>query len=159
MDTRTKHTVAKDRLIVAEQRILDVERRKSASNLELLAFEQKQLEKRLLSLHNFDQSLQIPRRSISEVNVHQTTSWNQPLEMTHTNLHHSNQNLLFLPKLENFQRTYSTHSDGNVSINPISNSDPESGDEDNSKSIKNKSILLPIVAVIPPEGDRLFLVQ
>jgi hypothetical protein len=159
LDTRTKHTVAKDRLIVAEQRIIDIERRKSASNLQLLAFEQKQLEKRLSSLHNLDRSLQMHRRSINEANVHQTISWNQTLETTHINLHHSNQNLLSLPKFDNFQRTYTAYSDGDISINPISNSDPESGDEDNSKSIKNKSILPPIVAVIPPEGDMLFLVQ
>ncbi len=155
MDTRTKHTVAKDRLVVAEQRILDVERRKSASNLQLLAFEQKQLEKKLSSFHSLDQSLHIRHRSISEANLHQTSSWNEALEMSHTkvyaSLYCSNQNLLGLPKSDDFQRSSSTCSSGDISENPFLISDQESGEDDNSKSMKKKSIQVPIVTVIPPE--------
>ncbi len=131
MDTRTKHIIAQDRLVVAEQRILDVERRKSSSHLQLLAFEQKQLEKKLSSFQNFDQSLRKHHRSISEANlqyIHQLTQQSQSK---------FNQNLLSLPKFDHF-----------------SDNTSESSDDDESKSMKKKNkIQPPIVTIIPPDDD------
>jgi len=151
LDTRTKHIVAKDRLIVAEQQIIDVERRKSASNLQLLAFEQKQLAKRLLSLHSVDQSSKVRHRSISEANLHHNETLGITQSKFYASLSYNNQNLLSLPKVDDIPQRLSPSSDEDLS---------ESGDEDNSKSIQNKkSFQPPILSVIPPEDDKLFLVQ
>ncbi len=142
MNTRTKHTVAQDRLIVAEQRFLDVERKKSSSHRQLITYEQKQLEKRLSSLHNLDSSLQTRHRSISEANLHQINELSEiAYSKLYSSLNHSNQNLLSLPEHENFQRN-------------ISNSDPESDNDEKSKSITKKFFQLPIVSIIPPDEDN-----
>ncbi len=139
MDTRTKHTIAQDRLVVAEQRALDVERRKSASHLQLLTFEQKQLEKKLTSLQNHEQSLRKHHRSISETNLHHIHQLNEISQSKfHDNLYHNNQNLLSLTKIDHFQSNEDTS---------------ESSDEDNSKSMKKKNIQPPIVTIIPPDED------
>jgi hypothetical protein len=192
LDIRTKHTIAQDRFIVAEQRILNAEKRKSTSNIQLLEFEQKQLEKKLVSLYSTlnstvtNRPLKMRGRSTSEVifrNMRRTSSWTETLPIHRPklslSLHNSNQNLLSLPKIDDIHRRFSTDSD--TSENPFFNIDTESGEEgENSKSnpkviplkkttIKAKSIrknvdkrrkpLLPIVAVIPPEEDVLFLTQ
>ncbi len=184
MDIRTKHTIAQDRLVVAEQRILDAERRKSASNIQLLAFEQKQVEKRLALLHqnfnsmDFNRPLKMRGRSTSEVifrNMHRTRSWASP--KLSVSLHNSKQNLLSLPKIDDNERRFSAFSDGDT---PFFTSDMSSGEEGeyrklSPKIIKSKRIitkrrtlpqivkqtkpLLPTVAIIPPEEDPLFLVQ
>ncbi|CAF0760937.1 unnamed protein product [Rotaria sp. Silwood1] len=199
LDTRTKHTIAQDRHVVAEQRLLDAERRKSANNLQLLAFEQKRLEKKLVSLNNnlnstfTNRPFKMRGRSTSEVifrNMHRTGSWTETLATRHSklsvSLSNSNQNLLPLPKMDDFERRSSTYSDGATTENTFSTSDMESGEEgDNeirkkSKSyhkttnprriaVKRKTLpklvvkqnkpLLPIVAVIPPDEDTLFFIQ
>lgn len=138
LDTRTKHTVAKDRLIVAEQRLVDVERRKSSSHLQLITYEQKQLEKRLSSLQNLEHSSKLRHRSISEANLH----LNEMIQLKFP----SSQNLLSIPQMDDFQRRFSASSDGDWSEND--------GEDNNSKFIYP-----PIVAIIAPEEDRLFLVQ
>ncbi len=194
MDIRTKRTIAQDRLIVAEQRILDAERRKSAANIQLLAFEQKQLEKKLVSLYNnlnstiTDRPLKMRNRSTSEVifrNIRRTSSWTETLPIHRPklslSLHDNKKNFLSLPKIDDIQRRLSTSSDDDTPENPSFNIDTDSGEErENSKSnlkiipshgitIKKKTIskiadkrtkqLLPIVAVIPPAEDILFLTQ
>ncbi|CAF2381272.1 unnamed protein product [Rotaria sp. Silwood2] len=199
LDTRTKHTIAQDRHVVAEQRLLDAERRKSASNIQLLAFEQKRLEKKLVSINSnlnstfTNRPLKMRGRSTSEVifrNMHRTGSWTGVLAMRHSklslSLNNSNQNLLSLPKMDDFERRSSTYSDGATTENTFSTSDMESGEEaendirkksksnrktTNSRKIavKKKTLpklvvkqnrpLLPIVAVIPPDEDALFLIQ
>jgi hypothetical protein len=171
LDTRTKHTIAQDRLVVAEQRILDAERRKSATNLQLLAFEQKQLEKRLSTIYNYSNSafanrpLKMRGRSTSEVifrNIRRSSSWNEALPIIRSklsiSLHDSNQNLLSLPKIDDSNRRLSTFSDGDVSDNTFLSSDIESGEEreneikkipksisktTNSKKITTKKKILP----------------
>jgi hypothetical protein len=149
LDTRTKRTIAKDRLLVAEQRILDVERRKSASNLQSLAYEQKQIEKKLSSLHTLDQSLHSRHRSTSEANIHRTTSWHGSSQINSSKS--SNQNLLSLPKVGKSHRTYSNE---DFLDNPIFTSDTESDDEYNSKQRQP-----PTVAIIPPEEDHFYLTK
>ncbi|CAF5144221.1 unnamed protein product, partial [Rotaria sp. Silwood1] len=172
---------------------------KSANNLQLLAFEQKRLEKKLVSLNNnlnstfTNRPFKMRGRSTSEVifrNMHQTGSWTETLATRHSqlsvSLSNSNQNLLPLPKMDDFERRSSTYSDGATTENTFSTSDMESGEEgDNeirkkSKSyhkttnprriaVKRKTLpklvvkqnkpLLPIVAVIPPDEDTLFFIQ
>lgn len=200
MDTRTKHTIAQDRFIVAEQRLINAERRKSVNTIQLLALEQKRLEKRLVSLQNnltsteSGRPLKLRGRSSSEVifrNVHRTGSWSGALPIhlskLSVSLNNSNQNLLTLPKMDNFERRFSASSDGAASDYTFSTSDMESGEEfDHEKRIKSKSSrkkttnsrrttsrkrtlpklitqptkpVLPIVAVIPPDEENLFLIQ
>ena len=194
MDTRTKHTIAQDRLIVAEQRILDAERRKSTSNIQLLAFEQRQLEKRLTTIYSklnateINRPLKMRGRSTSEIifrNMRRTSSWTDTYSIHRSklslSLHTSNQNLLSLPKIDDMHRRFSAYSDGDTSDNPFFHLDSESGDEgEYSQSILKQSSpkkttmrrktnskvwnsalkpLPPIVAVIPPEEDILFLTQ
>ncbi|CAF0891807.1 unnamed protein product [Rotaria sp. Silwood1] len=168
LDSRTKRIIAQDRLIVAEQRILNVEKQKSASNLQLLAFEQKQVEKRLLSIQNSNQSVQFRQRSISEgnlQNIHQTASWNDTFDMNKSKLHTTrNSNVSFLPQTNNIPRSFSVHSDRVTSENQVSASDTESNEEEeeeesNSKLSKKETIQLPVITIIPPEDDVLFFVQ
>ncbi|CAF1004374.1 unnamed protein product [Rotaria magnacalcarata] len=175
LNTRTKRTIAKDRLVVAEQRALEIERQKSISNLQLLAFEQKQLEKRLLSLQNLSHSPRVHKRSISEVNIHmmdRITSLNDALELnqskSYTNLNNKNKNILFLPTINSLTRTVFTCCDGVLSANQVLTSDTESTeeeeeegeeededeveeDEGDSKFKNKKTIQPPEIAVIPPE--------
>jgi hypothetical protein len=151
LNTRTKHTIAKDRLVVAEQRILDAERRKSATNLQLLAYEQKQLEKKLSSLHNLDHSIQRRNRSTSGTNLHRSSSWNDTLDLNHSSSYNSNQNLLSLPNNDGSQRLSSAYSDTVISASPTLHSD----EEDHSKVKKKKAIRPPLVAIIPPEEDTI----
>ena len=145
MDTRTKNIVAKDRLIVAEQRTLDIERRKSATILQLIAFEQKQLEKRSSSIHR--------HRSISEAHLHRTRSWNEISDISHSTSYHqnNNQNVLFLPKGDNFQERIARCSDEYLSDKFNAVCDPEYSDEENGKSINARSLLAPVIAITPPE--------
>ncbi|CAF0721652.1 unnamed protein product [Rotaria sordida] len=198
LDTRTKHTIAQDRHVVAEQRLLDAERRKSVNTLQLLTFEQKRLEKRLASLSGnlnsalTNQPLVMRGRSTSEVifrDMRRTSSWTGTLPMRHlklsVSLNNSNQNLLTLPRMDAFERRSSSYSDGATTENTFSTSDMESGEEGdnelrkksktnrkttNSRRIaarktlpklvvKQNKQLLPIVAVIPPEEDDLFLIE
>ncbi|CAF3070804.1 unnamed protein product [Rotaria socialis] len=199
LDTRTKHTIAQDRLVVAEQRLIDAERRKSTTSIQLLAFEQKRLEKRLESLcSNLDSNftsrpLKMRGRSTSEVifrNIRRTSSLAGSLAIHNpklsVSLYSSNQNLLALPKLDDIERRSSTYSDGDTTENTFSTSDMDSGEEVEHKVRKktktNRKITysrrivtkkktlpklvfnqnklsLPIVAVIPPEEDVLFLTQ
>ncbi|CAF3403002.1 unnamed protein product [Rotaria socialis] len=175
LNTRTKRTIAKDRLIVAEQRALEIERQKSVSNVQLLAFEQKQLEKRLLSLQNLSHSRRVHRRSSSEVNLHimdRIISLNDTLELnqskSYTNLNNKNKNILFLPATNSLRRIVSTCSDGELSANQVLKSDTESTEEDdeeqeddegNSKSTSKKTIQPPVTAVISPDEDILLRVQ
>jgi hypothetical protein len=130
LDTRTKHIVAQDRLVVAEKRTLDVERRKSASHLQLLAIEQKQAEKKLSSYRNLDKH----HRSISEANLQHIHQLN---ELSQSKF---NQTLLSLPKFDPF----SVYSDEDTS---------ESSEDDDSKTIKKKKLRPPVVTIIPPEED------
>ncbi|CAF2779747.1 unnamed protein product [Rotaria sp. Silwood2] len=175
LDSRTKRIIAQDRLTVAEQRIVDVERRKSASNLQLLAFEQKQVEKRLLSLHNPNQSVQLNQRSISEGNlnnIHQTASWNDTFDINQSKLYtNKNPNTSFLSKTDNIPRSFSTYSDGLMPENQVLTSDTESNEEEeeeeeeekekevNLKLNKKETIQPPVITIIPPEEDALFFVQ
>ena len=194
MDIRTKHTVAQDRLIVAEHRLLEAERRKSVNNIQLLSFEQKQLEKRFSAIYSkfhttiTDRPFKMRGRSTSEVtlrNMRRTSSWADIFPIQHSkfsiSLHNSKQNLLTLPKLGDTYRRYSTYSDGDVTENVLFQVRSDSfEDEENSRSnpklntlerlpmIKKRSpkvsnqptkALPPIVAVIPPEDDILFLRQ
>lgn len=150
MDTRTKHTVAQDRCIVAEQRTLDVERQKSASQLQLLAFEQKQMERKLSSLQNLDQSMHHRHRSISEANLRTSHQLSESLDITFSRLHaslsHSNQNLLSLPRVDDLQRSSSSISDRSIVFS--------SEDETSQSRRRTKTIALPRVAVIPPEEEH-----
>jgi len=156
LDIRTKHTIAQDRLIVAEHRILDAERRKSASNIQLLAFEQKQLEKKLVSLYknfnstNIDRPLTTRGRSTSEIilrNRRRTSSWTEisPIHRSQlsVSLHNSNQNLLSLPKIDDIQRRFSLYSDDDTSENPFFHVDMESGEEEENSKYNFK--------IIPPK--------
>lgn len=101
-------------------------------------------------------------------------------------LYGSNQNLLALPKLDDIERRSSIFSDGDATEKSFSTSDMESGEDtdneigkkskSNRRTIYSKKIatkrktlpklvvnqkkpLLPIVAVIPPEEENLFLIQ
>jgi hypothetical protein len=156
LDIRTKHTIAQDRLIVAEQRILDAERRKSASNIQLLAFEQKQLEKKLVSLYknfnstNIDRPLTTRGRSTSEIifrNRRRTSSWTEtsPIHRSQlsVSLHNSNQNLLSLPKIDDIQRRFSLYSDDDTLENPFFHVDMGSGGEEEENSKYNFKIIPP----------------
>ena len=155
LDTRTKHTIAQDRLVVAEQRILEAERRKSASHLQLLTFEQKQAEKRLAVLTgHLNSSLgkrpfKMRGRSTSEVilrQIHRSNSWNETLltrqSKLSVSLHNSNHNLLSLPKIDPYERRYSTFSDGDAPETTIFTSDFESGDDEGENELELKSTLL-----------------
>jgi len=167
LDIRTKHTIAQDRHIVAEQRILDAERRKSATNIQLIAFEQKQLEKKLASIYkNFnssitDRPLKMRNRSTSEVifrNIRRTSSWTETLPINRPklslSLHDNKQNFLSLPKIDDIQRRLSTYSDDDTSENRVFNSDMESGEEtENSKSIPSKGITRK-KKIIPKIADK-----
>ncbi|UJR35459.1 hypothetical protein I4U23_028215 [Adineta vaga] len=197
LDTRTKHTVAQDRLVVAEQRILDIERRKSASNLQTLIFEQKQFEKKLASFHYHVNSISIERptkmrdRSSSEIGLppirpSSPLSGSLPnrLSKLSVSLNDSKQNLLVLPKCIDSRRRFSAYSDGDASENSFFTTDMESAEEEedteterirsvtmNPKTLairrdkplklvkKPNKLLLPIVSIIPPEEDVLFLTQ
>jgi hypothetical protein len=203
LDIRTKHTIAQDRLIVAEQRLLEAERRKSANNLQLLAFEQKQVEKKLASLHTqlasslLNRPLGMRSRSTSEVMLSQTrrsSSWNETLFRDHVklsiSLNNSNHHLLTLPKLGNDMRRLSTYSDGDIPDQNFFTSDLDSGEDDleqstprsqrssisfeaghlkSTASTRRKTItksndkprkpLPPLLAVIPPDEDVLFLLR
>ena len=128
-------------------------------------------------------------RSTSEVifrNIRRSSSWNEPLPILRpklsVSLQNSNQNLLTLPKIDVFQRRSSTYSDGDISENPFFTSDIESGEEgenDDAKykltvpnfnrlAVKRSTLpalgkkhkpLPPIVAVIPPDEEILFLTR
>ncbi|CAF0880844.1 unnamed protein product [Rotaria sordida] len=164
LDSRTKRIIAQDRLIIAEQRILNVERQKSTSNLQLLTYEQKQLEKKLLSLQNSNQSIELRRRSISEGNIHQTASRNDTSDINQSKLYtNKNSNVLFLPKTNNIPASFSAYSDGLISENPVLTSDTENSEEEeeeerNSELRKQKPNQLPEITIIPPEDDVLHLV-
>lgn len=206
MDTRTKHTIAQDRWIVAEQRLLEAERRKSLSNLQLLDFEQKQLEKKLATLQSqlgysrIDRSLKKRGRSTSEVRSPRTrrsSSWTDTLLPQQKNLsvslNNSHHHLLTLPKIDvGNKRRFSTYSDGDVSETGFFISDMDSGGEDGeneptfSKQLnlppapstinfsqrwsvteqhlsrlndEHCKLLPPLVAIIPPDDDFLFVYQ
>jgi len=154
--------VAKDRLTVAEQRILDIERQKSATNIQLLTSEQKRLEKKLLSRLPSDGSLQRRQRSISDASDHQTTIWPDRSKMKSYESVHSS-NLFLQPKSHDFQRRFSSCSDGDISENPVLTSETESAgeeeeqDDDDLKPIEKRKIQVPIVAIIPPDDDALLL--
>ncbi|CAF0917959.1 unnamed protein product [Rotaria sordida] len=168
LDSRTKRIIAQDRLIIAEQRILNVERQKSTSNLQLLTYEQKQLEKKLLSLQNSNQSIELRRRSISEGNIHRTASRNDTSDIHQSKLYtNKNSNVLFLPKTNNIPASFSAYSDGLISENPVLTSDTENSEEEeeeeeeeerNSEIRKQKPNQLPEITIIPPEDDVLHLV-
>jgi len=132
--------IAEDRFIVDQNRKVDRERRKSSTNLQSIAFEQKQLEKRLSSLHN------LRHRSASEINLHQANE-------SSTN---SNQNLLSLPKMNSFQRQFSAPSlDGDSTENVIFTHDFDSSEDDYPKSQKEIRVRPPpIVAIIPPDEEN-----
>ena len=200
LDTRTKHTIAQDRWLVAEQRTLEAERRKSASNLQLLQFEQKQLEKKLAMLQSQLGSRTLTKRgrSTSEVlfpRTRRSSSWTDTLPIHQQNvsvsLNNSNQQLLALPRaaLGNDRRS-SIYSDGDASETGFFTSDMDSGGEEGENDIsvgtrlnlpqlsarkhlpkrwsstdrrlskmnneQNKR-LPPLVAIIPPDDDLLFL--
>lgn len=195
MDIRTKHTVAQDRLIVAEHRVVEAERRKSVNNIQLLSFEQKQLEKRLSVLYSkyhttsIDRPLNMRGRSTSEIilrNVRRSSSWADLFPIQHSkfsiSLHDSKQNLLTLPKLTDPFRRFSAYSDGDMTENVLFQLRSDSPDEEENHSRSNPKLntlerlpiikqrspktinqptkaLPPIVAVIPPEEDILFLRQ
>jgi hypothetical protein len=130
LNIRTKHTIAKDRLIIAKQRLLEAESRKSANNLQLLTFEQKQLEKKLALLRDPLHSTLINERT-SEARARSTSivaycderrsiSWNGRCASTDRRvsfvLNTNNQQRLTLPRIENIQRRRcSTYSDGDSS--------------------------------------------
>jgi hypothetical protein len=142
LDIRTKHTIAQDRLVIAEQRIVEAERRKSVCNLQSLAFEQKQFEKKIASLFtNFkstftDRPFEMRDRSTSEVIFHYVPpssprSETLPIHLSKlsVSLHDSNQNLLSLPKIDDCGRRLSAYSDGDTSETHFSTSDIESAEE------------------------------
>lgn len=150
MDTRTKHTIAQDRWIVAEQRTLEAERRKSASNLQLLEFEQKQLEKKLAVLQSqlSNRTLKKRGRSTSEVLFRRTrrsSSWADTLPIHQQNvsvsLNNSNHHLLALPRVSGGnERRFSIHSDGDASETGFFTSDFDSGEDgENDVSLRTKS--------------------
>ena len=126
-------------------------------------------------------------RSTSEIflrNIHRSHSWTDTLPIHRSklsiSLQNSDQNLLSLPKIDDYQRRFSNYSDGDVPEQPFSLFDSDSMDSDLSKSMSKlnssrkipmkKSIhantndkktkqILPIVAIIPPDEDVLFLTQ
>ncbi|CAF1379869.1 unnamed protein product [Adineta ricciae] len=190
LNTRTKHTVAQDRLVVAERRMLDVERRKSVSNLQTLAFEQKQFEKKraLLQKHHmnstsFERPPTMRDRSSSDIafplirpSSPLTGSLPNRLSKLSISLNDSKQNLLALPKITVSGRRFSAYSDGDVSENSIFANDGDSGgeEEEHAESIARKTLTInteepprlllqarkplpPIVSIIPPEEDVLYL--
>ncbi len=152
--------MAKDRLTVAEQRILDIERRKSATNIQLLTSEQKRLEKKLSSRLPSDESLQRRQRSISDASDHRTTIWPEKSKMKSYESVHS-PNLLLQPKSDDFERRFSSCSDEDISENPVLTSETEStGEEEQDdalKPIEKRRIQVPTVAIIPPDEDALLL--
>ena len=146
--------------MVAEQRILNIERQKSIINLRLLTFEQKQFEKRLLIFHGLDESFARGHRSRSEINTHQVPSLNNKSDMnqrrTGNDSHPYHQPVLSQPNIANFQRT---SSDGFISEKRNStNSIINSEEDEQNKELKNKSVQPPIITVIPPDGDDSFLI-
>ena len=152
LDTRTKHTIAQDRLIVAEHRTLEAERRKSFNAIQLLSFEQKQLEKRLTTIYNkyqstiMDRPLKIRGRSTSEIilrNRRRTSSWTDVFPMRHSkmsiSLQDTKQNLLTLPKMNDENRRYSAYSDGDVTEHVFFHLESESSGEDDDKEKISRS--------------------
>ena len=200
MDTRTKHTIAQDRFTVIEKRTLDAERRKLNSNIQLITFEQKRVQKRFALLQrNFgssftDEPLKMRDYSMSEVALGSTSTrtedWNETLTTHHSilskSLNNSSQNLLSLPKLSSFRGRSSSYWESNSTANTLSNSDVESGEEEEEENevrksaqsnpmsvnsrrsttkktlpkltTKSNELPLPVVAIIPPEEDTLFLI-
>lgn len=132
-----------------------------------------------------DRPLKMRGRSTSEIilrNSRRASSWTDVYPMRHSklsvSLNDSKQNLLTLPKINDDHRRFSAYSDGDVSENVFFHleDDDEEQQQQNSRShgldklpiIKKKSpqggyqptkALPPIVAVIPPEEDILFLRQ
>ena len=123
-------------------------------------------------------------RSTSEVifrNIRRSQSWTDTLPMHRqkfsVSLQNSDQNLLSLPKMDDIQRRFSNYSDGDVPENPFFNLDTESSEENEVSKLtslkklpikkqiigktseKQTKPLPPIVAVIPPEEDILFLTR
>lgn len=120
-------------------------------------------------------------RSTSEVifrNMRRTSSWTDTLPIYHkklsVSLNNSNQNLLSLPKIDDIHRRLSNYSDSDT--NDIESSDETEKSKSTpklhlprktlNKSKINSKIgqkkpppLPPIVAVIPPDEDVLFLTQ
>ncbi|CAF0849170.1 unnamed protein product [Adineta ricciae] len=152
LDTRTKHIVARDRLAVAHQRAVESERRKSASNLQFLAFEQKQFEKKLSSRFGSDQFLPSRHRSISDASDRRRPSWHAVSETKLSeSLNASNTNVLAAPKSVEYGTRFSLGSDDDPLENPISFQDEEQRDNLTVKTKKN--VQTPSVAVIPPDDD------
>ncbi|CAF1208149.1 unnamed protein product [Adineta steineri] len=159
LDIRTKHTKAQDRLVVAEQRLVDVERRKSSTHLQSLAYEQKRIEKKLALLHNninstySDQPLKMRNRSSSEVilpKIRPSKSMNEPLSIhlskLSMSLQDSKQNLLSLPKIIDPGRRLSAYSDGDVSESSFFTSDMDSGEDGETEDNKNLKSHLQTIA-------------
>ena len=134
--------MAKDRLVVAEQRLVDAEQRKSTSLLQLLAFKRKQFEKRLGLAPSLDLPGRMQSRSISDSNLHPSHALHDLLDMTH-----SNQNLAALSKLDDDQQRSSDSSNGDVS-------DEDDDDHLHAKKTKTVRFQAPLVAITPPDDDK-----
>ncbi|CAF1321085.1 unnamed protein product [Adineta ricciae] len=153
LDTRTKHIVARDRLAVAHQRAVESERRKSASNLQFLAFEQKQFEKKLSTRFGSDQFLPSRHRSISDATDRRRPSWHAVSETKLSeSLNACNVNVLATPKSVEYQTRFSLGSDDDPLENRISFQDEEQRDHFLTAKAK-KNVQTPSVAVIPPDDD------
>lgn len=169
MDTRTKRTVAKDRAVVAEQRFLDTEKQKSSTHIQLIAHEQKQIAKRLLSRLNHDHSLNTGSRSISEDSLHaidRNISLNDASTINQSkssaNLSHKSRKIIFIPTAESLPRRRSTCSDGTTSDNQAVASDTENSieedDEETNRKLRKKTTSqAPAITVISPEENVLVL--
>ena len=132
--------MAKDRLVVAEQRLVDAEQRKSTSLLQLLAFKRKQFEKRLGLAPSSDLPGRMPSRSISDSNLHPSHALHDLSDVSH-----SNQNLVTFTKLDDDQqRSFDS-----------SNSDGDDDDDHHLQAKKTKTVRFqaPLVAITPPDND------
>ncbi|CAF1109667.1 unnamed protein product [Adineta steineri] len=166
LDIRTKHIIAKDRLNVAEQRILDIEERKSASNIQLIALQQKRFKKKFSSHHSSDQSLQKRKRSISDSRL---ADWHNTSDIKLPNsLNNSNSNLSIPSRFYELQRRFSACFADDILRNHVSTTDTEisnSNSEEEQEQEEDhglkpiRSLQPPTVAIIPPEEDDLPVIQ
>ena len=142
--------MAKDRLVVAEQRRVDAEQRKSTSLLQLLAFKRKQFEKRLGLAPSSDLPARMPARSISDSNLH-------PSHALHdlSDVRHSSRNFVSFTKLDDEQQRSSDSSNGDLSERLVLHSDEEDDDDDHLQARKTKTVRFqsPLIAITAPDDD------
>jgi hypothetical protein len=143
--------MAQDRLLVAEQRRLNVEQRRSASYIQLLDFEQKQLQKRAQTYAQSSPSM--IRRcsySTSDPNISRTCSTNDVL----TTINH---NILFLPKIDDIARRFSAcfidEFDHSSTYRRQNDKLDDTSGNNKKMHVHINGMPLPLLTVIPPDDD------